>query len=285
MTEKKAKYQIFTTQSCQEKIASRLRRLRAQLQRQNINGFLLRQGDEYQNEHIAAYAERLFWLTGFDGSAGLGIILPRQCALFVDGRYILQAAKQTDPQYFTTHKKTPEILAHWLGTKLTKGWKIGFDPWLHTLSEIEEISALCEANHCQLVCLEENPVDAIWRNRPARPASAIHPHPLRYAGKRSPEKCSAVAAKLIAADCQALLLTKPDVIAWLLNIRGQDVPHLPVILSYAILYADGQVCWFVARKKISARIRRHFGGAGDDSAAWGITQSAGPIARQANLGG
>jgi len=228
----------------------RITQLRECLAQRGLAGFLLPKTDEYQNEYNAPCAERVRWLTGFDGSAGLVLCLAESAVLFVDGRYTLQARHQVDEQVFEIAALTPEVIRAWLQQRLKAGDRLGYDPRLHTERGLTTLAAACDAAGASLVPVESNPVDALWHDRPPEPATAVVEHPLQYAGERSGEKCQRLAATLGEADCDAFLVTQPDCIAWLLNIRACDVPCVPLALSYAVLYSDGSVEWFIDGRRL-----------------------------------
>jgi Xaa-Pro aminopeptidase len=219
---------------------NRLPLLRAELTRQSLDGFIVPHADEYQNEYLPACCERLAWLTGFTGSAGMAIVTPERAALFVDGRYTLQAATQS-PGFEQHHLVTapPET---WL-KEHAQGLTIGYDPWLFTPRQLEK---LVEAG-VTLQPVAANPIDLIWKDRPEAPTAPIVPYDPAYAGKTSREKRREIIAKL---EAEAVAITDPASIAWLLNVRGGDVPCTPLPLSRVILHQDGRVEWFVNPTKL-----------------------------------
>jgi len=228
--------------------ASRLSALRAELARQGLEGCLVPHADEHLGEYVPACAERLAWLTGFTGSAGLAIVLADRAVLFTDGRYTLQAAAQTDPALWERRHAVEEPPAVWLAEHAPAGARIGYDPWL--------ISADGLARYSGVTMMPiANPIDAIWRERPAPPLAPAEPHPLNYAGLSSAEKRGQIAAALRAAKADAAVLSDPSSIAWLLNIRGTDIPYTPYALGFALVQADGLVQLFMAGAKLSAETR------------------------------
>jgi Xaa-Pro aminopeptidase len=203
--------------------------------------------------------ERLAWLTGFTGSAGLAIVLAHEAALFVDGRYTLQAAAQTDPEAVTVVPSRETRPADWLGERVSAGQRVGYDPWLFGRAEIERFAAATDAAGADLVPVGENPVDALWTDRPAPPMGAVEVHPERLAGESAADKRARLAQGLREDGVAAAVLTLPDSIAWLLNIRGADLSHVPVALGFAILHADARVALFMAPDKISGAVAEHLG--------------------------
>jgi len=239
--------------------AERLGMLRAELGRRGIDGFIVPRTDEYQGEYVPAASQRLAWLTGFTGSAGLAIVLPDSAAVFVDGRYTLQAEAEVDTRLFARRHVTGAPPAAWIAQSLKPGQKLGYDPRLTTLGEVERYGAAAAKAGGSLVALLDNPVDAVWKDRPAPPCAPVVAHELRFAGESADSKRRRIAASLGASEADAAVLTAPDSIAWLLNIRGGDVPHTPLALSFAILHADSSVDLFIEREKLSPGLDRHLG--------------------------
>lgn len=234
--------------------ADRLAALRARLDADGLDGFLVPLADEHQGEFIAPRAQRLAWLTGFGGSAGLAVVLADRAAIFVDGRYTLQVRDQVDVAAFVPHHITDSPPDRWLAETAKRGAKIGFDPWLHTPSGIERFRAACGRAGVELVAVAENPLDAVWTDQPLPPLGPVVVHPVSRAGVSSADKRSEIGEVLAAAGADAVVLSAPDSIAWLLNVRGSDVPNTPLVLSYAILRASGEVVWFVDARKLTAPV-------------------------------
>lgn len=241
--------------------AARLARLRAELARRNLAGFIVPRGDEHQGEYVAARAERLAWLTGFTGSAGAAVVLAGKAAVFVDGRYTLQVRAQVDGALYAFHHLTEDPPSAWLERNLSAGQAFGYDPWLHTAADRERLAKAVARAGGTLVPCAENPLDAVWLDQPSAPIAPVVPHALAFAGKSSAEKRSEIAAELSADGIDAAILTMPDSIAWLLNIRGADVPHTPLPLSFAIVHADGTVAFFCDPRKFAPGLAEHLGNA------------------------
>jgi len=235
--------------------ARRLAALRRELARQGVDGFIVPHADEHQGEYVPPSAERLGWLTGFTGSAGLAVVLADRAAVFVDGRYTLQAKAQIDAALYAQRHLIDEPATEWIAANLSAGARLGYDPWLLTPGEVERFRAAAT-----LVPLAANPVDAVWTDRPAPPTAPAVPHLLQFAGRGSAEKRRAIAEKLRAEKIGAVALTAPDSICWLLNIRGGDVPYTPLALSFAILHADASVDLFIDGRKVSPALAAHLGG-------------------------
>jgi Xaa-Pro aminopeptidase len=237
----------------------RLDRLRRELAARRLDGFIVPRADEHQGEYVPPRGQRLAWLTGFTGSAGLAIVLRDRAALFVDGRYTLQAAAQVDTTLFEIHHLIEEPPARWTGTVLKAGAVLAYDPWLHTPHEVERFRATAEKAGAMLRAVSDNPLDRVWPGQPAAPVAPVVPHPERLAGESAQSKRTRLGGALKEEGVAAVVLTMPESIAWLLNIRGGDVPHTPLPLSFAILRQDGTVTLFIDRRKLVPGLDRHLG--------------------------
>ena len=252
-------FQTFEDQSDPTQSAPRVAALRAELYRLGLDGFLIPRADEHQGEYVPKRAERLSWLTGFTGSAGLAAVLTKKAALFVDGRYTLQARDQADTDLFETLDLMNDGPTKWLEEALSKNGKLGYDPWLHTQGAVERFRIALERVGATMVPTIVNPVDSIWANQPPPPVALATPHPESLAGETSDAKRSRIAAELAKRAIDAAVLTMPDSICWLLNIRGNDVPHTPFALSFAIQYADGALDLFIDERKTTPILKAHLG--------------------------
>ena len=237
----------------------RLQTFRAEIMRRGLTGFIVPHADEYQNEYVPACAERLAWLTGFTGSAGTAIVLAGQAAIFVDGRYTLQVRSQVDLQAWTPRHLMDEPVHSWLPAVLRRGDKLGYDPWLHTPQEVKQLKEACAKAGAVLTPCEPNPVDAIWDDRPAPPSAKVVPHDLAYAGKSSEDKRHELSMTLKNEEIEVAVLTAPDSIAWLLNVRGGDVEHTPLPLGFALLHRDATASLFLDTHKVSDSLTSHLG--------------------------
>ena len=240
---------------------SRLAALRAELARRGLDGFVVPLSDEHQGEYVARRSQRLAWLTGFTGSAGMAIVLAERAALFVDGRYTLQAAAQVDGSLYEHRHITEEPPDAWLREHLAEGAALGYDPRLHGASQRDRMAAPCRAVGARLVPCEDNPIDALWVDQPPAPLGPISPHPARFAGAEAGEKRETTAARLVEKGAAAAVLSAPDSIAWLLNVRGADVANSPLPHSFAVVHGDGDVDWFVDRRKLLPEVPAHLGNA------------------------
>jgi Xaa-Pro aminopeptidase len=237
----------------------RLAALRAELKRRGIAGFVVPRADEHQGEYVPPSAERLAWLTGFTGSAGAAVVLEDKAAVFVDGRYTLQAREQVDAALYEIKHLPEETPAGWLEANLREGEVLGFDAWLHTEDGAKRLAEACEKAGASLAPTDGNPLDAVWADRPDAPTAPIRQHPAEFAGKSSPEKRAEIAGLLTNQKAAAAVLTLPESIAWLLNIRGGDVPHAPLPLSFAVLRDDGSVALFIDSRKLTDGIAAALG--------------------------
>jgi len=231
---------------------TRLAALRARLAAQGLAGFIVPRSDEYLGEYVPPCAERLAWLTGFTGSAGLAIVLADRAAVFSDGRYTLQLEQQTDGALWERRHIIDDKPEGWL-RETAPGARIGYDPWLMSADAVKRFTGVT------LVAVESNPVDDIWTDRPAPPMGLAVVHPLAYAGEASEAKRQRLAAALRDEAVDAALLTDPASLAWLFNIRGTDVEFCPFALGYALLRADASATLFMAPEKLSPGLRDHLG--------------------------
>ncbi len=239
----------------------RLARLRRELSARGLDGLVVPRSDEHQGEYVPPRGQRLAWLTGFTGSAGLAVVLGARAALFVDGRYTLQAAQQVDGDLFEIHHLIEEPPARWIGAALKAGMVLGYDPWLHTPHEVERFRAAAEKVGASLRAVADNPLDRVWPGQPAAPLAPVVPHAEEFAGESASSKRARLARALAEEGVAAAVLTMPESIAWLLNIRGGDVPHTPLPLSFAILRDDATVTLFIDARKLVPGLDRHLGNA------------------------
>ena len=239
--------------------AARLAALRAELGRRGLEGFAVPHADEHQGEYLPLRAERLAWLTGFTGSAGMALVLADEAAVFADGRYTLQVQTQVDTALFAPQHLIEQPPAAWIAAHLPAGAKLGYDPWLHTDSQVAGLRTAAEKAGGELVASPDNPLDAVWSDQPPPPIAPIVAHPLDFAGRASADKRGEAAEALRTAGAEAAVLTLPDSIAWLLNVRGGDVACTPLALSFAVLHGDATVEWFVDRRKLVHGLEAHLG--------------------------
>ncbi len=240
--------------------ARRLAALRAELARRRLHGFVVPRADEHQNEFVPPHAERLAWLTGFTGSAGVAVVLAEKAAIFTDGRYTLQVRREVDPALFAPLHIGETPPHDWLARELGEGQRLGFDSRLHTIDGAARLAEACRRAGADLVACEENPLDAVWDDdRPPPPTAAVEPYGAERAGRTSEAKRQDIAALLTEQRQDAAVLMAPDSIAWLLNIRGGDIPFTPLPSCMAIIHADAAVDLFLDLAKSSAALEKHLG--------------------------
>lgn len=245
---------------------ARLAALREELTRRGLDGFIVPISDEHMSEYVGEYAQRLQWLTGFGGSAGTAVVLAgryagKGAAIFTDGRYSVQVREQVDGALFDYEPVPENSPARWLADHAGEGARIGYDAWLHGIGWAEQAAEVLAAKGVELAPLEDNPLDAVWEDRPAPSAAPAVPYPQEHAGRSSADKRAAIADWLKAQGCDATIVTALDSVAWLLNIRGADVANTPVALSYVVLRADGTAELFIAPEKVTADLVKHLGNA------------------------
>lgn len=240
----------------------RLNALRKEMNQLGVDGVIIARTDEFQGEFLAPYAERLAWLTGFTGSAGHAIILKDKAVVMSDGRYTIQLQEQVDAGIFDVENSVETTIQQWLSDNMTIG-EVGYDVWLHTPKQIDKIKEdLQESTHDNSITLnglKQNPIDKIWHNQPPGPQNPVTAFPHKIAGKTSHEKRKAIAQTVQEKECEACLITMGDSICWLLNIRGGDIDYSPLPLSFALLYRDGTLGWFIEPDKVSDDIKAHIG--------------------------
>ncbi|HEX3431804.1 MAG TPA: aminopeptidase P family protein [Rhizomicrobium sp.] len=259
--DKTSPFQSFDDQSDAATCEPRLAALRAELARRGLDGFLVPRADEHQGEYVPKRAERLAWLTAFTGSAGAAVVLSDKAAVFVDGRYTLQVREQTDTRLFEPRDLIAEGPAAWIAANAPSGTRIGYDPWLHTANAVDLLRNATTQAGAELVACDSNPIDAIWSDQPAPPLVKAVPHPLELAGESAESKRMRIGEVLKRNHADAGVITLPDSICWLLNIRGGDIPHTPFVLSFALIHADGSTDLFMDSRKLSSELTQHLGNA------------------------
>ena len=250
-------FQSFDVSSRPEQAAPRFAALRALFPSLGINAFLVPRTDEYQGEYVPPSSERLAFLTGFTGSAGIALVMEEQAIVFVDGRYTTQLAAQTDPALMEAGDLVNGPPAVWLGEHKPGGIKLGIDPWLHTPAEVEKLRTVLSEIGGELVILGENPVDRIWTGRPSEPGAPVAVQKLDHAGEPAADKIAAIARMLGTKKADAVLIADSTSVAWLFNIRGNDIAHTPAPLSRAIVKADGTAILFLAQEKVTGEAAEH----------------------------
>ncbi|MBW4331016.1 aminopeptidase P family protein [Stakelama sp. CBK3Z-3] len=241
--------------------SDRLKALRDQLKNDRLDGFVVPLTDEHMSEYVGEYAQRLAWLTGFQGSAGNAVVLPEAAAIFTDGRYTLQVREQVSADDWQYVPVPQESIAGWLSEHAPEGGRIGYDPWLHTRDWVKEATKALAERGAELVAVTANPIDAIWADHPTPSLAKLTVHSDDAAGRSSADKRQEIADWLATRKADAVVLSALDSIAWAFNIRGADVDHTPVALSYALVHADGTADFYVAAEKMTDAVAQHLGNA------------------------
>jgi Xaa-Pro aminopeptidase len=274
-----AHFQTFEEPESGVALTARLSAFREELARRGLAGFVIPRADAQQNEYVAPSEERLAWLTGFTGSAGLAIVLGASAAVFVDGRYTLQAAKQVDHKAWSVEPLIDPSPESWLASHLEAGDRLGFDPWLHTSAAAERLASACLKAGAELVAVDSNPVDSVWTERPAPPLGPVVVHGTRFAGEAEAEKLRRIRLEMAKLGVDALVLSDSHAVAWTFNIRGADVSHTPLPLSYALVPKDGRPIVFIDPRKLSNSARDHLEQSADVAEPDALTPKLTELAR------
>jgi Xaa-Pro aminopeptidase len=250
-----ARFQSFEDRGDRAAGAPRVAALRAELKRRGLDGFIVPRADRFQNEYVPPCAERLAWLTGFTGSAGVAVVLAERAVIFVDGRYLVQAREEVDGAIFAIEHLIEQPLTKWIEANLRPATKLGYSPWLHTVDGAERLGKACAAADASLIPVDDNPLDAVWTDRPAPPAGAVVLHDLRYAGESAQDKLARVHGELAKLAADALVVSDPQAVSWLFNIRGSDVAHTPVVLAFALVSKEGRPALYLDGRKLGNDVR------------------------------
>jgi len=269
------RFQSFESKSDKAAVAPHVKALRTEIAAAGLDAFLVPRADAHRNESVPASEARLAWISGFTGSAGVAIIGRKAAGLFVDGRYTLQAPAQTDVGIFQIFEAPPASLAAEIGRFVPKGGKLGYDPWLHTPGEIRDLEQKL-GGRASLVPVAQNLVDRVWHDRPAPPASPIEFLGDNRAGRSAAAKLDELRDALAADNADAAVLTLPESICWLFNMRGRDTPNTPFVLAYALVPRRGRPTLFLGKSRIDAAIKQ---GLGDVAAAADETKLPAALAR------
>ncbi len=252
-------FQTFDQDTNSNASSARVAALRNRLRARRVDGFLVPRADAHQGETVSPHDERLAYLTGFTGSAGLAIVLADRAALFVDGRYTLQADNQVDTGLFEVVPDHETSAAAWLEGALGAGQIVAYDPWLHGKTEIDRLAKAAELRQARLAPLDLNPIDETWADQPPVPMGSIHIHPEGLAGENAADRRRRIGVLITQSGADAALLTQPDSLAWLFNLRGSDLPRSPVALGFAVLNADGTAALYMEPDKINGEVMTHLG--------------------------
>jgi Xaa-Pro aminopeptidase len=240
---------------------ARLSALREQLKSDRLDGFVVPICDEHMSEYVGEYAQRLGWLTGFGGSAGNAVVLSQEAAIFTDGRYTIQVREQVDGKHWQYVGVPETSIADWLKEHAPTGARIGYDAWVQTKGWVEAATTALKAKGAELVAVSRNPIDAIWADQPDKSDAMLLVHKDEYAGQNSAEKRGQVAEWLTTRGLDSTVISALDSVAWLLNVRGNDVANTPVALSFVLAHADGTADLFVAPEKVDDAVAKHLGNA------------------------
>jgi Xaa-Pro aminopeptidase len=250
-----AKFQSFDDPAEAAASAPRVAALRTEMARRGLTGVIVPRTDCQQNEYVPASEERLAWLSGFTGSAGVAVVLTERAALFVDGRYTLQAREQVDTALFEIVHAIETPPDQWLEKTLTNADRLGYDPWLHTTDGAERFAKACAAAGAALVAIEPNLIDALWVGRPAPPLGPVVLHDIRFAGEETTTKLSRIRPEIARLKADALVVSDPHNVAWAFNIRGSDVSHTPLPLAFAVIARAGRPALYVDNRKLANDVR------------------------------
>ena len=250
-----AKFQTFEDASERDQSAGRVAGLRAEFKRRGLTGFVVPRADRQQNEYLPASEERLAWLTGFTGSAGAAVVLADKAAVFVDGRYTAQADAQVDKSVFAIEHLVDTPPSQWLAKNAKPGDRIGYDPWLHTSEGVEKLKQACADAGAELVAVDANPIDALWRERPAPPSGPVILRDIKLAGESAADKLTRVRTELGKTKTDALVVSDPQNVAWAFNMRGSDIAHTPLALAFALVPREGRPRLYVDPAKLDNATR------------------------------
>ena len=272
-----ARFQSFDDSSERAQSAARVAELRAELGRRGLDGFMVPRADRQQNEYLPANEERLAWLTGFTGSAGAAAILSDRAALFVDGRYTVQASSQVDSNIFSLEHMVEHPAEQWLEQNIKNGAKLGYDPWLHTSEQADKLKKACVSAGAELVAVDSNPIDALWRDRPQPPSGVVTLREPKLAGEPAPDKLKRIRSELKKLRADALLVSDPQNVAWAFNIRGTDIAHTPLVLAFALIPGEGRPSLYVSAAKLTNNVHHALEEFADIRAADDLTGDLGKL--------
>lgn len=239
--------------------SSRLNKLRAVLAHHELNGFVVAWADEHLSEYVDGYAQRLAWISGFQGAFAWAVVLQDEAAIFVDGRYTLEVGRHVDTELWSCHELSLAALVRWLGERVGEGSRIGYDPWLHSEEWVESAIKGLSERHIELVAVDRNPIDEVWIDRPPPSVAWLTVYPDSQAGRTSAQKRLDITRWLMDHNADAVLLSPLDSIAWTFNFRGRDLEHTPVPRAYALIGVDGSAELFVEPQKLTPDLILHLG--------------------------
>ena len=252
-----ARFQSFEDRTEPAAGAARIAALRAELSRRGLDGWIVPHADRHLGEYLAPGDERLAWLTGFTGSAGVAVVLMDSAVIFTDGRYQIQMREQVDTTVFATEHIIERPLDAWLKSNLRDGLRLGYDPWLHSQDGAEKLAKACASAGAMLIATEPNPIDTIWTDRPPPPLAPVVVHDVRFAGVPAASKLQQVQEEIVRLRADVLVVSDPAAIAWTFNIRGHDVPHTPIAHAFATVPKSGRPTLYIDGRKLSDPVRRY----------------------------
>jgi len=258
-----ALFQSFEEKSDPSHVAPRLAALRQAMQQAGVDAFLIPRADAHRGESVPASEARLAYVTGFTGSAGMAMVAADKAHLFIDSRYTLQAPAQTDTNLVEVHE-VPSMSFD-LKPYVPAGAVLAYDPWLHTPGSVRDMEAQLRG-HAEIVS-HANLVDSVWDDRPAPPVSTIEFLGHNRAGKTAADKIADIQASLKADGADAAVLTLPESICWLFNMRGRDVPNTPFVLGFATVPAEGSPVLYLDPAKIMPELKNALSGIADVAAS------------------
>jgi Xaa-Pro aminopeptidase len=250
-----AKFQTFDDPAGHKDSAARVAVLRAELKAHGLDGFVVPRSDRQQNEYLPPSEDRLAWLTGFTGSAGAAVVLADRAALFVDGRYTVQADAQTDKSILSIEHLVENPPNEWLKQNSKGGERIGYDPWLHTADGAEKLRQACKDANAELIAVDGNPIDALWADRPSPPRGAVTIRDIKLAGESTRDKLARIVAELEKLRADALVVSDAQNVAWAFNIRGSDIAHTPLALAFALIPREGNPRLYIDPRKVTDAVR------------------------------
>ena len=242
-------FQNFTSSSQKSEGKNRLSALREEMRKENVTAFLVPHADEHQNEYLPERAERLAWLTGFTGSAGFCIATLDKAIVFTDGRYTVQVNEQIDKSAFEAESLITNPPSKWLEANMDETGVIAYDPWLVTINQLKSFEKAAKKANCALKPVE-NLIDRIWQDQPAKPVGTVELHHIKHSGKSASDKIKQIQKSISDKECDFTVLTDPASLAWLFNIRGNDVVHNPLALGFAIIFANDKPMIFMEAAKL-----------------------------------
>jgi Xaa-Pro aminopeptidase len=250
-----AKFQTFEDRNEGAATAPRLAMVRTELSRRGLTCLIVPRADRQQNEYVPPSEQRLAWLTGFSGSAGIAIVLLDRAVLFVDGRYTVQAREQVDTSLFEIAHLVDTPPEQWIEANLRSDDRLGYDPWLHTVEGAEKLAKAAAAAGASLVAVEPGIIDTLWTDRPPPPLGPITLHDIRFAGEEAAAKLAQIQSEIGRLRADALVVSDPQAVAWTFNIRGSDIAHTPLPLAFALVPRDGRPALYVDSRKLSGDMR------------------------------